>query len=79
MRQTLREQVEVFGRDLDERESTILEKRIMAQDPLTLQEIGDLFGVTRERVRQLEKKLVDRLREHLKANLVDFDYWAPED
>ncbi len=28
---------------------------------------------------EAEKKMVDRLREHLKANLVDFDYWAPED
>jgi RNA polymerase sigma-32 factor len=78
MRRAFREQVERFAVDLDPRESAILRQRILADEPRTLQEIGDDFGLTRERVRQIEKKLVDNLREYLKANLVDFDYWAPE-
>ncbi|HTO05592.1 MAG TPA: RNA polymerase factor sigma-32 [Myxococcota bacterium] len=78
MRRAFREQVERFAVDLDPRESAILRQRILADEPRTLQEIGDDFGLTRERVRQIEKKLVDNLREFLKANLVDFDYWAPE-
>jgi RNA polymerase sigma-32 factor len=78
MRRAFREQVERFAVDLDPRESAILRQRILADEPRTLQEIGDDFGLTRERVRQIEKKLVDNLREYLKENLVDFDYWAPE-
>jgi RNA polymerase sigma-32 factor len=78
MRSAFREQVERFAVDLDEREQAILRQRILSEDPRTLQEIGDDFGLTRERVRQIEKKLVDNLRDYLKANLVDFDYWAPE-
>ena len=78
MRRIFREHVERFAVDLDPREQAILRQRILAHEPRTLQEIGDDFGLTRERVRQIEKKLVDNLREYLKENLVDFDYWAPE-
>ena len=78
MRTTFRRHVERFATDLDAREQAILRQRILAEEPRTLQEIGDDFGLTRERVRQIEKQLVDNLREYLKENLVDFDYWAPE-
>jgi len=78
MRQTFLAHVDRFRQELDERELQILEQRILADDPRTLQEIGDDFGLTRERVRQIEKKLVIHLREYLKENLVDFDYYAPE-
>ncbi len=78
MRDQFRRHVERFSEELAEREQRILRARILAEDPLTLQELGDEFGLTRERVRQLEKKIVSRLREYLKENLVDFDYWAPE-
>jgi RNA polymerase sigma-32 factor len=79
MRATFRHHVEKFSRDVSEREQLILRERVLAEEPKTLQEIGDELGLTRERIRQLEKKLVDRLREYLRENLVDFDYWAPED
>ena len=71
--------VQEFAASLDEREQRIVEARILAEEPLTLQELGDEFGVTRERVRQLEARLVARLREYLKQNVVDFEYYAPED
>jgi RNA polymerase sigma-32 factor len=71
--------VKEFAEGLDERERRIVAARILAEEPLTLQEIGDEFGVTRERVRQLEARLVARLREYLKQNVVDFEYYAPED
>jgi RNA polymerase sigma-32 factor len=79
MQVTFRQHIERFGQDLDEREAVILRDRMMAEEPRTLQEIGDQFGLTRERVRQIEKKLVDRLRAYMKENLVDFDYWAPSE
>jgi RNA polymerase sigma-32 factor len=76
---TLLKYVERFAKQIDERESRILRARILAEEPKTLQEIGDEFGLTRERVRQIEARLVGKLREYLKENLVDFDYWAPEE
>jgi RNA polymerase sigma-32 factor len=78
MRRTLREHIDRFAVGLDARDQKILRERILAEDPRTLQEIGDELGLTRERIRQLEKKLVDGLRDYMKANLVDFEYWAPE-
>ena len=66
-----------FAATLDARERRICDERILAEEPRTLQEIGDEFGVTRERVRQLEARVVTRLREYLKENLVDFEYYAP--
>ena len=79
MRETFHNHIAKFSEGADERERGILARRILSEDPLTLQELGDEFGLTRERVRQIEKKLVGRLRDYLKENLVDFDYWAPED
>ncbi len=78
MRRTLREHIDRFAVGLDARDQKILRERILAEEPRTLQEIGDELGLTRERIRQLEKKLVDGLRDYMKANLVDFEYWAPE-
>ena len=48
------------------------ETRLVADEPLTLQELGDQFGVSRERVRQLEgRDSRGKLREHLKKTLGD--------
>jgi RNA polymerase sigma-32 factor len=79
LRRVFLDHVKRFAGDLDERERRIIEERILAEEPRTLQELGDEFGVTRERVRQLEARLVKRLREYLRKNVVDFEYYAPED
>ena len=79
MNETFHAHIDAFRPELDEREAVILDERILAAEPRTLQEVGDQFGLTRERVRQIEKRLVGRLRDFLKERLVDFDYWAPED
>jgi RNA polymerase sigma-32 factor len=76
---TLRRHVDKFARKIDERETRILRERILAEEPMTLQEIADTFGLTRERIRQIEARLVRKLRDYLEENLVDFDYWAPEE
>ena len=49
----------------------IFDERLTAEDPLTLQELGLRFGISRERVRQLEARMLSRLREYLKAELGD--------
>jgi RNA polymerase sigma-32 factor len=77
LRRVFLEKVRGFLETLDARESRIVEERILAEEPRTLQELGDAFGLTRERVRQLEAGVVKRLREYLKENLVDFEYYAP--
>ncbi len=46
----------------DDRERTIWDRRITADEPASLQELGDDFNVSRERIRQVEKALKDRFR-----------------
>jgi RNA polymerase sigma-32 factor len=50
---------------LSERDRKIFASRWMRDDPLTLQEVGDQLGITRERVRQLEARILKNLRKHL--------------
>jgi RNA polymerase sigma-32 factor len=54
-----------------EKEIEIFDKRLVAEDPLTLQELGEQFGISRERVRQLEQRLTLRLRDYLKREMGD--------
>lgn len=72
--------VHEFAAELDDRERQIVERRILADEPDTLQELGEEFGISRERVRQLEARLVGKLRSYLKDAVVDFEYYAsPEE
>ncbi|MDR2124889.1 MAG: RNA polymerase factor sigma-32 [Desulfovibrio sp.] len=57
---------------LNDKELYILEKRLLAEEPVTLREIGDFFAVTRERVRQIEARLLQKVRDHLFNNIKDF-------
>lgn len=57
---------------LSEKELYILEHRLLTDDPVTLREIGEKYHVTRERVRQLEARLLQKLRTHLSNNIADF-------
>jgi len=47
---------------LNEKEMYIIKNRVMADDPQTLQEIGDRYNITRERARQIEKQALKKLR-----------------
>lgn len=48
--------------NLSERESYIILNRVMADDPMTLQEIGDKYNITRERARQIEKQALKKVQ-----------------
>jgi RNA polymerase sigma-32 factor len=48
---------------LNEKERFIIEKRILEENPMTLQEIGDLLQITRERVRQIEARALKKLKD----------------
>jgi RNA polymerase sigma-32 factor len=65
----LRGKLEKFAQTLEGREQTIFRERWLTDEPLTLQEIGDRYQVSRERARQLEKRMLDRLKKYLEAEL----------
>lgn len=46
---------------LNEREQYVIRNRMLAEDPVTLEDLGDRFGVSRERIRQIEKKAYEKL------------------
>jgi RNA polymerase sigma-32 factor len=53
------------------KELVIFDKRLVAEEPLTLQEIGDSYGISRERVRQLEQRVTTKLRAFLVERVGD--------
>lgn len=65
----LKEKLAIFADTLEGREETIFRERWLTEDPLTLQEIGERYGVSRERARQIEKRMLDRLRGYLEGEL----------
>jgi RNA polymerase sigma-32 factor len=65
-----------FGATLDDREREIFERRLLADVPVTLRELGKEFGVSRERVRQLEAALKKRLAEFLRGSEGVMDAFA---
>lgn len=69
-RQILKEYVGGILKDLDPREQKILKMRFGLEDGVThtLEEVGEEFGVTRERIRQIESKALERIREHIDIN-----------
>ena len=56
---------------LDERERFIVTKRYMEDSPWTLQKLGDHFGTSRERVRQLEKRALKKLKGEFSPSLLE--------
>lgn len=61
-RELLRRQVSAVLAGLSEKERFVVEQRISAEEPLTLQEIADHFGISRERVRQIEENALRKVR-----------------
>ncbi len=67
----LKEKLEEFASTLKDREKIIFKERLLAEEPKTLQEIGQMFGVSRERVRQIESRLKKKLGKFLEKSLPD--------
>jgi len=74
-RRELQEKVQAaigrFRLGLNDRERTILDERLLSEEPATLQAIGEKFGTTREAVRQAETRLMARLKELLQSEIGD--------
>lgn len=67
-RDMLRKKLDIFAAKLkNDRDRIIFYKRIIAEEPQTLQELGDSFGITKERTRQIEEGINTRLKKYLKA------------
>jgi len=62
-----------FGETLTGKDRTIFERRLLTESPMTLQEIGEMYHISRERVRQIEERLKKRLKEHLLAHMKDLE------
>ncbi len=79
----VKEQLDLFSLGLnDERERIIWEQRLVASEPRSLAEIGEEFGVSKERIRQVEARIKKRLKEFLTQALGDeiaFEFDVPED
>jgi RNA polymerase sigma-32 factor len=65
------EKMHEFGQTLTGKDRTIFEKRLLTENPETLQEIGERYNVSRERVRQIEERLKKRLKDFLMSEMKD--------
>jgi RNA polymerase sigma-32 factor len=65
-----------FGRTLKGREKVVFEDRMIAENPKTLQEIGDKYGITKERVRQIEEGVKEKLKDFVRERFPDYEILA---
>lgn len=78
LKELLKNKLDLFRENLSPRELLILEKRLMSESPVTLQEIGEEFGISRERVRQLEERLKKTLLIFLRKEMPDIEDFTEE-
>ena len=71
LQEIVRQKLEEFRGTLAGKDLVIFDRRLVAEDPVTLQQLGEEFGVSRERVRQLEARITGKLRTFLADTLGD--------
>jgi len=69
----LKEKLASFRTTLPEKERFIFDNRLMAEEPLTLQEIGDIYGISRERVRQIQVRITKKIKAYLQEEVEDIE------
>ena len=72
----LHEKISEFRSQMSDRELDIFDNRIFSENPVTLQEIGDRYGISRERVRQVEKNVIKKMREYIRREIPDFEAYT---
>jgi len=70
-RDLLRNKMAAFAKNLKDKELVIYQERLLNEEPLTLREIGEKYGISRERVRQIEERLKKKLKTYLSKELKD--------
>jgi RNA polymerase sigma-32 factor len=73
-RQFAKDSVDEFAKTLEGKELEIFRARLLSEDPVTLQEIGEQFGISRERVRQIENRLKRRFKDFLKGQAGNIEH-----
>jgi len=69
----LREKLEEYRGTLSGKQRDIFDNRILAENPLTLQELGDKYNISRERVRQIQEKILMNAKEWLTEQIPNFE------
>ena len=69
MEEILRDRIGSFLEVLNEKERAVFQDRLMNEEPSTLQEVADKFGLTRERARQIEAGVIAKLRNYLRGSI----------
>jgi len=72
LRRLFHEKLMAFRETLDEKERQILDLRLLAEKPITLSELGKKQGISRERVRQIQVRLLKKLKAYLEDEIPDF-------
>ena len=72
-KELLREKLEEYRNTLSKKQRDIFDNRILAEHPLTLQELGDKYNISRERVRQIQEKILKKTKEWLMAKIPNFE------
>lgn len=70
-RELLRDKMARFANNLKDKELVIYTERLLNEEPLTLREIGEKYGISRERVRQIEERVKKKLKNYLSKELKD--------
>jgi RNA polymerase sigma-32 factor len=70
-RQVMSEKIEQFASGLKDKDLVIFRERLLNEEPRTLREIGERYGISRERVRQIEERLKKRLKDYLSKEFKD--------
>ena len=72
-RELLIKSLHEFRKTLSGKEADIFDNRIMAEKPLTLQDLGDKYNISRERIRQLQEKIINQVKKWLKEKIPNFE------
>ncbi len=64
LKDVLDDKFKIFAKTLNSRELKIFQERLIAEMPKTLQEIADEYSITRERVRQIEERIKEKLKKY---------------
>jgi RNA polymerase sigma-32 factor len=73
LRRLFHEQLMAFRNTLDNKEKDILDLRLLAENPITLNDLGEKHGISRERVRQIQVRLMKKLKTFLTEQIPDFE------
>jgi len=78
-RELLKRNLDEFRNTLSGKEADIFENRIIAEKPLTLQQLGEKYHISRERVRQIQNKIIGKVRKRLQKQIPNFRELYMED